>query len=54
MKLTEFILYEKDKSCYFFFAPAIYTLNKKRISFGIEFLGRRFLKTEIRFRSIKI
>lgn len=46
-KITEFKLYEKDVECYFDFAPSIYTLNKKQISFGLEILGRRFFKTEI-------
>lgn len=42
----EFI--DKDDGGYFAFAPSLYTLSAKRISFGLELFGRRYFYTEIR------
>lgn len=48
LKVSKFKLYDSQDGGYFTFAPCVYTLNTKRLSFGLELFGRRFFYTEIR------
>ena len=40
-------LVDKNDGGYFVFALCIYSFSKKRISFGLELFGRRYLYTNI-------
>lgn len=48
IKVTKFKAYDSQDGGYFTFAPCVYSLSTKRISFGLELFGRRFFYTELR------
>tara|TARA_R100000951_G_scaffold112363_1_gene112589 strand:- start:391 stop:543 length:153 start_codon:yes stop_codon:yes gene_type:complete len=50
MKIKQFRLYDNRDGGYFVFAPCIYSLSRKKLSIGLELLGRRFFYLDVRFK----